>query len=271
MHGHRILLTNDDGYGAPGMEALAGALSGVARVDIVAPAVEQSAKSHAITLGTPLRLEKKGEGRFTLDGTPSDCVYMGIHKVLEDVLPDLVVSGINRGPNVGSDVVYSGTVAAAVEGALIGVPAIAFSLAKGNDFTGAARLAARIVGVALRRRPIAQGTVWNVNFPERVTGEMAVTRLGRRSYGGQVVERLDPRGKPYLWVGGSEAVYDRAPGTDCEAVFGRLVTSVTPLTMDMTASVPLSPIQEALDGIATSAEQADSSIGVASGTGDRAQ
>lgn len=239
----RILLTNDDGYTAPGLKTLAEALSAFAEVTVVAPSVEQSAKSHAITLHTPMRIHAHGPRWFHVDGTPSDCTFVGINHILRDAPPDLVCSGINHGPNVGSDVLYSGTVAAAMEGALIGRRAIAFSLARGSDFSAAARLAARMVR-ALAARPLSAGMVLNVNFPEAVDGRIAVTRLGRRSYGSSVVERLDPRGKPYVWIGGFEATYERAVGTDCEAVFAEGKTSITPLTLDCTSHEALACLRD---------------------------
>ena len=242
----RILLTNDDGYAAPGLRALFDALADVADVTVVAPAVEQSAKSHAITLHTPMRVREVAPGWFHVDGTPSDCAFIGINHVLQAAPPDLVCSGINHGPNVGSDVLYSGTVAAAMESALIGCPAVAFSLARGQDFAAASKLAARLVR-ALAERPLPAGVVLNVNFPERVTGELAVTRLGRRSYGSSVVERLDPRGTPYVWIGGFEANYERAAGTDCEAVFVEGKTSLTPLSLDCTDESALPALRDWLD------------------------
>ena len=239
----RILLTNDDGYTAPGLKALAQALSKFAEVTVVAPSVEQSAKSHAITLHTPMRIHECGPRWFHVDGTPSDCTFVGLNHILRDAPPDLVCSGINHGPNVGSDVLYSGTVAAAMEGALNGRRAVAFSLAKGSDFPSAARLAARLIR-ALDERPLSAGIVLNVNFPEVVSDALAITRLGRRSYGSSVVERLDPRGKPYVWIGGFEATYERAADTDCEAVFAEGKTSITPLTLDCTSHEALACLRD---------------------------
>ena len=242
----RILLTNDDGYAAEGLRALADALSPFAQVTVVAPSAEQSAKSHAITLNMPLRIHRVSgrEGWFHADGTPSDCAYLGINEILRETPPDVLCSGINHGPNVGGDVLYSGTVAAALEAALMGIPAIAFSLARGDNFEAAARQAARIVRIAAASRSIPQGTALNVNFPERADGRIAVTRLGSRSYGAEVIRRTDPRGKPYFWIGGAEASYDLAPGTDCEAVFAAGKTSVTPLGVDCTQTDRLAFFQD---------------------------
>lgn len=239
----RILLINDDGYSAPGLKALAKALSGFAQVTVVAPSLEQSAKSHAITLHTPMRIHEHGPGWFHVDGTPSDCAFIGINHILRDTPPDLVCSGINHGPNVGSDVLYSGTVAAAMEAALLGRHAIAFSLAQGNAFDAAARLAARIAR-AMAERPLSADVVLNVNFPEKPGDALSITRLGRRSYGSNVIERVDPRGKPYVWIGGFEASYEHTEGTDCEAVFAEGVTSITPLTLDSTSHEALGALRD---------------------------
>ncbi|MDR0966118.1 MAG: 5'/3'-nucleotidase SurE [Myxococcales bacterium] len=255
----RILLTNDDGFAAPGLRAFADALTCLPDVEVtvVAPSLEQSAKSHAITLHTPMRIHEHAPRWFHVDGTPSDCAFIGINHILRDAPPDLVCSGINHGPNVGSDVLYSGTVAAAMEAALIGTRGVAFSLVRGKDFETAARRGARIVR-ALLDRPLSPGVVLNVNLPETAgsTGDaIAITRLGRRSYGSAVVERLDPRGKPYVWIGGFEANYERAGGTDCEAVFIEGKTSITPLTLDCTANDALPLLNDWID----SSELSDSS------------
>ena len=239
----RILITNDDGYMAPGLLALREALCPFAEITVVAPSTEQSAKSHAITLHAPMRIREHAPRWFHIDGTPSDCAFIGINHIMRDAPPDLVCAGINHGPNVGGDVIYSGTVAAAMEAALIGRPAIAFSLARGRDFVAAARQAARLVQ-ALFRRPLGSGLVLNVNCPEVVSDSFRVTRLGQRSYGSSVIERVDPRGRPYVWIGGMEATYERAQGTDCEAVFVEGKTSITPLSLDGTAHEALPMLRD---------------------------
>ncbi|WP_428264024.1 5'/3'-nucleotidase SurE [Haliangium sp.] len=231
-----ILLSNDDGIGSPYLQALADAIdeAGVGESLVVAPERQRSAASHAITLHKPLRLHSHGPGRHSLSGTPVDCVYLGIIRLAER-LPALVISGINRGYNLGMDVFYSGTVAAAVEGGLRGVPALALSI----DPSGDRDLGAAITfTTALAERVIRGGlppkTVLNVNFPAHPDGRYAWTKLGRRVYEDDVDERHDPRGAPYYWIGGGTAELGDDPHTDCEAV-ARGVVSVTPLHLDLTA------------------------------------
>ncbi|PIE05337.1 MAG: 5'/3'-nucleotidase SurE [Sorangium cellulosum] len=213
-----ILLTNDDGYGAPGLEAMAQALEGWARVVVIAPQDEQSACSHKFSLGRSLRLHRKGQSRFSLDGTPADCVYVGIYggtKVLERT-PDLVVSGLNAGLNLGYDTYYSGTVAGAREAALRGVSGIAVSADTHADCEKAALFCSTIVFAYLKvALELSEPAVLNVNVPAFGSWKLTKTRLGRRTYGDGVVFRKDPRGKEYLWLGGSgTAKDDSTPGTD---------------------------------------------------------
>jgi 5'-nucleotidase len=229
----RVLLSNDDGVHAPGLAALVAAFAGD-EVWVVAPDREQSASSHAISLHRPLRLAELGPRRFAVDGTPTDAVYMGMNHVLKGGRPDLVVSGINHGPNLGNDVLYSGTVAAAMEGALLGACAIAVSLAAPppHDFGPAAAFA-----VALARRVVADPPpapmLLNVNVPAGPVRGYRFTRLGHRTYGNEVVEKLDPRGKRYYWIG-SEASFRDVPHSDCNTVFDEGLVAVTPLHLDLT-------------------------------------
>lgn len=204
---------------------------------MVAPEHEQSAASHAISLTRPLRIRKVKPRWFGVDGTPTDCAYLAIHHLMKDQLPVLAVSGINHGPNMADDVTYSGTVAAAMEATLLGVPAIAFSLvARGRslDFTHAVRFARSLTRAALAQ-PLPPRLLLNVNVPGVVEPRgWAVTRLGRHSYGNQVVENTDPRGRRYYWIGGSDYAHEDLPGSDCNAVLDEQLISVTPVLLDLT-------------------------------------
>jgi 5'-nucleotidase len=217
-----IVLTNDDGYGAPGLEAMVEALCGRGTVVVIAPEREQSACSHKFTLGRALRLGRVGEGRFTLDGTPADCVYLGAYGGARVVprRPDLVVSGLNAGLNLGLDTYYSGTVAGAREAAMRGIPGMAVSAEPGTDLKRAAvvcaDLAFRFLDV-VRDRP--EALVLNVNVPRGGSWAFRRTRLGRRAYGEGVEYRRDPRGREYMWLGGpGGAQDDSTPGTDTHAI-----------------------------------------------------
>ena len=204
---------------------------------VVAPEHEQSAASHAISLTRPLRIRKVKPRWFAVDGTPTDCAYLAIHHLMKDEVPALAVSGINHGPNMADDVLYSGTVAAAMEATLLGVPAIAFSLVargRGPDLTHAARFARALTGAALSQT-LPPRLLLNVNVPG--VGEprgWAITRLGRHSYGNQVVEKVDPRGRRYYWIGGSEYSHEDLPGSDCNTVLDEQRISVTPVLLDLT-------------------------------------
>ena len=233
----RILVSNDDGHLAEGLQALVGALEGLGEVWVAAPEVEQSASSHAISIHRPLRLREVRPRWFAVDGTPTDCSYIGINHLMKDRRPALMVSGINHGPNLADDVTYSGTVAAAMEASLLGVPAIAFSLVARQrfDFGPAARFARQLVATALRQDRLPPFLV-NVNVPGQ--GEprgYAVTRLGKHSYGYEVIEKEDPRGRKYYWIGGNEYQHEDIPGSDCNAVLKDGLVSVTPLHLDLTA------------------------------------
>jgi 5'-nucleotidase len=231
----RVLLSNDDGVHAAGLAALAAAFAGD-EVWVVAPDREQSASSHAISLHRPLRLVEVGPHRFAVDGTPTDAVYMGLNHVLKGARPDVVVSGVNHGPNLANDVLYSGTVAAAMEAALLGVHAIAVSLAghPPHEFSEAARF-----GAALARRvvqyPPPAPLLLNVNVPPGPVRGYRFVRLGRRTYGNEVVEKTDPRGRRYYWIGGEGgATNEDIPGSDCNVATKDRLVSVTPLHLDST-------------------------------------
>lgn len=229
-----LLLTNDDGYHSEGLQTLADALDSLGEVWVVAPDRENSAVSHALTLSRPLRMRRLGERRFIVDGTPTDCVTLGFGHVLKGRAPDLVVSGINFGANMGVDVHYSGTVSAAFEAAILGSPAIAVSQVLGENFSFAP--AAHLARVLVRRvldLGLPKGTLLNANVPPRPPKGIRFTRLGERRYLEGVVVDTDPRGRACYWIGGGEPVWEDIPGTDFAAV-GAGFTSITPLHLDMT-------------------------------------
>jgi 5'-nucleotidase len=228
-----FLLSNDDGYASEGLRILREALLDVADVVVCAPETEQSATSHALTLSRPLRLRKRGEGILSLDGTPADCVYVALHsgrRVLPRA-PDLVVSGMNHGANLGTDVFYSGTVAAAREGALRGYRALAVSSARDGDLRAASVIAAKIALAAVQE---AAPLLLNVNFPPGASWPMRQTRLGSRVYTDTVDYRRDPRGVEYLWLGGPGLEHTVVAGSDTEA-YDEGAIGVTPLLLDLFA------------------------------------
>jgi 5'-nucleotidase len=229
-----ILLSNDDGYRARGIDALRRALSDFAEVLVCAPEIEQSATSHALSVHRALRLFEHGEGVFSIDGTPADCVYVALHGKtrLLPRWPDLVVSGVNHGVNLGDDVFYSGTVAAAREAALKGIPALAVSTPHDADMDSAAGLAKQVVQAVLLR-PITAPLLLNLNVPKGYTS-LRSARLGRRIYQDEVDFRRDPRGREYLWLGGPSADHPNLPGSDTEA-FDAGVASLTALSLDLWA------------------------------------
>ena len=232
----RILVSNDDGYMAEGLEALAAAMEPLGEVWVVAPESQQSATSHAISLHRPLRIREIRPRWLAVDGTPSDCSYLAINHILKGCRPQLMVSGINHGPNMADDLTYSGTVAAAMEASLFGVPAIAFSLvSRGEfDFEPSARFARSLASAALAR-PLSPNMLLNVNIPSGVDPEgYVVTKLGKHTYGFDVIEKVDPRGRKYYWIGGSDYEHDDIPGSDCNAVLRDRLVSVTPLHLDLT-------------------------------------
>ncbi|MBI1995133.1 MAG: 5'/3'-nucleotidase SurE [Deltaproteobacteria bacterium] len=231
-----ILLSNDDGIQSEGLTALDDALRSVADVYTVAPDRAQSSMSHALTLHRPLRVNELGPRRLSVDGTPVDCVKLALTGLLP-VRPDLVISGINKGPNLGDDIIYSGTVSAAIEGALLGLPAIAVSLVtfKDFDFRAAADFIMHLLG-QIRQREIPPKTLLNVNVPPIPKGEIKgwrLTRMGKRHYSENIVERVDPRGGKYYWIGGDDLGFAQDDGTDGVAVQEGYV-SVTPLQVDLT-------------------------------------
>jgi 5'-nucleotidase len=252
----RILVTNDDGIYSEGLAKLAEAVRPLGDVVIVAPDREQSAASHALTLNRPLRLQEIGPDRWIVDGTPTDCVNLALLHIFRDRRPDLVISGINFGPNMGDDVTYSGTISAAFEGSLLGVPSIAFSAFIGEhfDFAPCAAFAAELVAEALvlHRDP---GIILNVNFPDPPFTGVRVTKLGRREYVVGVIERLDPRGRKYYWIGGEPPVWHHGEGTDIEAVMSGLV-SITPLHLDMTHHPSIAPLRRLEERLGDAARKA---------------
>jgi 5'-nucleotidase len=239
----RILVTNDDGYRSEGIHALAKALGEVGDVTIVAPVVEASAIGHALTLRRPLRLESMDERVFAVDGTPTDCVNVAVAHVLKG-LPDLVVSGINKGWNLGDDVTYSGTVAGALEGALLGIPSIAASLrqTRGDyDFTHAARAAA-VMADAILRRPLPARTFLNLNVPKGQPKGYRVTVQAKRNHITSVAEWHDPKGRPYYWIEEGQNDWEPHDRSDYQAVRDGYV-SITPLHADLTAYDALEAVE----------------------------
>jgi 5'-nucleotidase len=245
-----ILVSNDDGIRAAGIRALEAALVPLGDVWVVAPDREQSAASHSLSLHRPLRVEPIDERHFAVDGTPTDAVNLGINGILRRK-PDLVVSGVNHGGNLGDDVTYSGTVSAAMEGTLLGVPAIAVSLVshESMDFSAAAEFTARLAG-AVTARGLPRDTLLNVNVPALETSAIRgyrITRQGKRRYGDAIVENRDPRGRKYYWIGGEDLGFVPAEGTDCSAIADGYV-SITPLHLDLTNYASMKALNElALD------------------------
>lgn len=239
----RILVSNDDGYFAPGLAALAQALSPLGSVTVIAPERDRSGASNSLTLNRPLNLRRSHSGYWYVDGTPTDCVHLAVTGLLEE-RPDIVVSGINDGTNMGDDTIYSGTVAAATEGYLLGIPAIAVSLSSRSrgHFATAGRVAAELVR-QLIDDPIDAPLLLNVNVPDLPYEQLAgreVTRLGKRHKAEPVIRSTNPRGETVYWVGAAGDAADAGPGTDFHAVAqGRV--SITPLQMDLTryAQLPL--------------------------------
>lgn len=238
MKNLRILISNDDGVHAPGILALATELGKIAEIEVIAPDRNRSGASNSLTVAVPVRLQKLSNGFVSVAGTPTDCVHVGL---CGDIFPkkfDLVVSGINHGPNLGDDVIYSGTVAAATEGRTLGMPAIAISLAGkiSQTYFETAAIVARELVSRLKTDPLPAATILNVNVPDVPHNELQgfeVTRLGARHPAESVVKILDPYGKPVYWMGAAGEEQDAGPGTDFFAINNKKV-SITPLKIDQT-------------------------------------
>lgn len=243
----RILITNDDGYFSDGITALYKALSKVADVYMVAPDREQSASSHSLTLNHPLRVHKLDQKRYATDGTPTDCVMLALHLLFKKKRPDMIISGINQGPNMGDDVTYSGTVAAAIEGSIIGVPSMAVSVAgwePGMPLSRAAALVVKLLPLC-RKMALDPATFLNVNLPGdngRPYRKLEFTSQGVRHYKDVIIKKTDPRGKPYYWIGGHPK-WENTRGTDYAAV-KRGVVSITPLRLNFTDSESLTRLRK---------------------------
>ena len=241
----RILLSNDDGYFAPGIQALADALAGLGEIVVVAPEQNRSGASNSLTLDRPLFLKQAVNGFYFVNGTPTDCVHLAVTGML-DYLPDIIVSGINNGANMGDDTIYSGTVAAATEGFLLGIPSIAISLTShdGKHFDTAGRVAREIVERFIAN-PIREPVLLNVNVPDIPHADLQgteVTRLGRRHKAEPVVAMRSPRNETVYWVGAAGAAADAGPGADFNAV-ERGCVSITPLQIDLTHTAQLAAIK----------------------------
>ncbi|MDP5253969.1 MULTISPECIES: 5'/3'-nucleotidase SurE [unclassified Vibrio] len=232
----RILISNDDGVHAKGIHALASALSEFAEIVIVAPDRNRSGASNSLTLEQPLRVQQLNTHTYSVQGTPTDSVHFALNELMADHLPDLVISGINHGANLGDDVLYSGTVAAAMEGHFLNVQSMAFSLAGEQNFDSAAKIACRIIKHHLLS-PLGQRHLLNVNIPDLPypqLGPIAVTRLGARHHAEPMIKHQDPRGKTIYWLGPPGKEQDAGEGTDFFAVEHGMI-SVTPMQVDLTA------------------------------------
>lgn len=236
-HKPLILVTNDDGVHAPGIKILYGAMQAIGQAVMIAPEQDASASGHSLTMKRPLRVKRLQPDIYTIDGTPTDCVTIGIGKVLNRK-PDLVVSGINPGPNLGDDINYSGTVSAAKEGTLLGVPSLAVSLVAQNGashYDTAAAFAARLAA-AILEQGLPRDTLFNVNVPDRPAAAIkgaCFTRQGRRIYDDAIKETFDPWGNKHFWIGGGTPYWDEGVDTDAQTVLAGLI-SITPLHLDMT-------------------------------------
>jgi 5'-nucleotidase len=241
-----ILVCNDDGVRSEGILALAEALRVLGTVYIVAPDRERSAASHALTLAHPLRYEKLGPRVYAVDGTPTDCVYLAVNGILKKKKIALLASGINKGTNMGDDITYSGTVSAAMEGTILGIPSIAVSLAskKRSQFRDAAEFSLRVARKVLRHG-LPKDTLLNINLPnipkEEIRG-VRVTRQGKRIYENSIVTKKDPRGRKYYWIGGDNPSRVDIPGSDLEAVEQKFI-SVTPVHLDFTNYASMSALR----------------------------
>lgn len=249
-----ILLSNDDGVHAPGLRALYNELKKLGTVNVVAPLEEMSTTGHSLTISRPLRLIQMDQHFYGVSGSPADCVYLGIKHVLKK-MPDIVVSGVNRGANLGQDVYYSGTVSAAREGCFLNIPSFAVSLdvefknAKPENklhYQTAAKVAVKIIRDFYKRKAVPKNTLLNINVPDLPLAQIkgiVPARMGFRKYSSSVLKRTDHRGKPYYWVGGQYNGFARNPGTDCYVVDQGYV-ALTPLRLDCTDMDCLSEISE---------------------------
>jgi len=252
LRGARVLLSNDDGFGAPGLETLSSVIETLCDdVWVVAPETEQSGAGHSLTIGRPLRIRERGPKAYSIDGTPTDCMLLSINRILSDHKPDLVLSGVNRGTNLGEDVTYSGTIAAAFEATILGVPAIAFSQDLGEGDVEDWRVArANLAG--LTERLIATGwpanTLINVNFPAgdgAAPVEVRATSQGREKVGDEIAQAFDPRGRAYYWIGKKHVGEDAASDSDVAAIADGAI-SVTPIDLDFTDRATLGDLTRAL-------------------------
>ena len=250
----KILISNDDGYLAVGIHTLARHLSSIAGITVVAPERDRSGASNSLTLDSPIRAHLTDTGFYRVDGTPTDCVHLAITGLLDDE-PDMVVSGINAGANLGDDVLYSGTVAAAMEGRFLGLPAIAVSLCaqSGHEFTHfdtAGRVALQLIQ-RLHQNPLPSDTILNVNVPDLPWDALQgfeVTRLGNRHRAEAMIKSRDPRGRPIYWIGPAGEEQDAGPGTDFHAIRAQRV-SITPLQVDLTRHGTIGEIANWLEGM----------------------
>jgi len=241
----KILLSNDDGYFAPGLQTLAQHISQIAEIVVVAPERNRSGASNSLTLDRPLTVRKTEGGFYYVNGTPTDCVHLAVTGLLDD-LPDMIISGINDGANMGDDTIYSGTVAAAMEGFLLDIPSIAVSMSQHNasHFDTAGRIVRELVP-RIMQRPVQGPMLLNINVPdipyEQIAG-ISATRLGKRHKAEPVIKSLSPRGETLFWVGAAGEAQDAGPGTDFYAVSNRQV-SITPLQADLTYTQQLDQLK----------------------------
>src|SRR5262245_16327664 len=240
-----ILVSNDDGVYSKGIKILSHELKKIAQVVVVGPDREKSAASHSLTLHRPLRVTRVSPKVYSVDGTPTDCITLGIYEILKRK-PDLIISGINKGGNLGDDVHYSGTVSAALEGAINGVPSVAISLVARDHsiFAPAAAFAVKIAK-KVAKEGLPKGLILNVNVPNLTEGQIkgyAWTKTGKRNYGDIIVEKMDPRGRPYFWIGGDETGFEDIKESDCNAILEGKI-SISPLKADITDHAHLKKIK----------------------------
>jgi 5'-nucleotidase len=241
----KILITNDDGIHSEGIAALEAAVREIGQVYVVAPESEMSGAAHSLTLARPLRIRQIDEFHWTVDGTPTDCVTLALNQILApDIRPDICVSGINHGANLGDDATYSGTVAGAMEATILGVPGLAFSLTstRSHDFTESAKIAREVTIKALAEG-LPEGTLLNVNIPKGTPAGIRVTKQGFKSARPVISEHIDPRGKLYYWIGEERNGFRAEGGTDFEAVDAGYV-SVTPMRSDLTNYLVLDELKD---------------------------